>query len=532
MLARSLLAVIGGLLLWCAQPSVDLWYLAPFGIALIALSTRGTGPGKGAFVGFLGGMAFMIPLLSWAGVYVGPGPWMALSLLEGLYFLVLGACAGVVAWRDRSYPWLVGGSWVLMELLRSTTPFGGFPWARVAFGQADAPFARVASLAGAPGVTFVVAVCGGFLAVGTAHLLRRCRQPVMDRIPARLRPPSAVMSEEVPEVPGPFFREVGVPGVAALALALAPLAIPLPVDGPTARVMAIQGNVPQAGLDFNAQRRAVLDNHATLTERAALKIRAKGERTPDVVLWPENSSDIDPLRHEDAATRIRSAVDAIDAPVVVGAVLTEPADKLTNAALVYLPGQERPSQRYDKRHPVPFGEYIPYRSFFRALSDKVDLVRRDFVGGNEVGVFRLPRQGGDPGVAVGANICFEVAYDGLVRDGVRDGANLIMVPTNNATFGYTDESVQQLAISRLRAIEHGRSVAHISNVGVSSLITPDGVTHGWTGLFEEAVLTEDLPLRHQRTIATELGDLPAYGTSVLTILAVIVALARRRRRMA
>ncbi|WP_116113966.1 apolipoprotein N-acyltransferase [Austwickia chelonae] len=532
MLARSLLAITGGLLLWCAQPGIDLWYAAPLGIALIALSARGTGPARGALAAFFGGMAFMIPLLSWAGVYTGLGPWMALSLLEGLYFLVLGVCAGIVDWRDRTFPWLVGGSWVLMELLRSTTPFGGFPWARVAFGQADAPFARVASLAGAPGVTFVVAVCGGFLAVALAQLVRRVQGPVMARIPARLRPPSAEAPEDLPATRLAVFPQLAWPMLAALSLALMPLAIPLPVDGPTARIMAIQGNVPQAGLDFNAQRRAILDNHATLTERAALKIRAKGEQTPDVVLWPENSSDIDPLRHEDAARRIHSAAEAIGAPVVVGAVLSEPADKLTNAALVYLPGEERPSQRYDKRHPVPFGEYIPYRSFFRTLTDKVDLVRRDFVGGRDVGVFRLPRQGGDPGLAIGANICFEVAYDDLVRDGVREGANIIMVPTNNATFGYTDESVQQLAISRLRAIEHGRSVAHISNVGVSSLITPDGVTHGWTGLFEEAVLTEDLPLRHQRTIATELGDLPAYGTSVLTILAVIVAVGRQRRRMA
>lgn len=516
MLTRLLTGLVGGLLLWVSFPGYDIWAAAPLGVALSALSLRDIGATRGALLGFAGGMAFFTPLLSWAGIYVGPGPWLALAVLQSLYHVILGVVLGFVRVRDRYFPFLVGGAWVTTELARSTTPFGGFPWARLAFGQADSPFAGVASLVGAPGVTGVVAVTGGILAVLLSRLvdLARCRKGSAEGGGSR-----------------PVLRSLAVPAAAVVLLVLLPTWVPRPTDGPTARIMAIQGDVPQAGLDFNAQRRAVLDNHAQLTKQAAEDLRRTGGRTPDLVLWPENASDIDPLRNSDAARVIGEAVSAIGAPTVVGAVLSEPADHVTNAALVYVPGKAEPVQRYDKRHPVPFGEYIPYRDFFRNFSDKVDLVKRDFVGGKEIGVLTAPRSGGVPEVAAGATICFEVAYDDLVRDSVSAGANIVIVQTNNATFGRTHESVQQLAISRIRAIEHGRSVVHISNVGVSSLITPDGAPHGWTELFTKAVLQEDLPLRSGLTWATRLGDYPAIGTSVLTLALTCLALVRHRRRM-
>ena len=528
--ARLLFSLVGGLLLWVSQPGFDVWPAAPAGVAFLALAARGAGARRGALTGFAGGVAYLAPVLSWSGIYVGALPWLALSVLESLYVALLGALCGGLRTRDSAYPWLVGAGWVATELLRSTTPYGGLPWARLAFGVVDAPFARVAALLGAPGVTFVVALCGGYLAVAILHAWALLG-PVHLRAAAAVGPPPGRAGTR-------RTAWLFAPVVAAAAAVLAPQLIPLPTDGPTARIMAIQGNVPQAGLDFNAQRRAVLDNHARVTAQAAADLRASGGRAPDLVVWPENASDIDPLRNADAADVIRSAVATIGAPTLIGAVLSEPVDHVTNAALLYEPGVPDPTQRYDKRHPAPFAEYIPQREFFRHFSDKVDYVRRDFVGGREVGVITVPRAGGAPPVAAGANICFEVAYDDLVRDGVAAGANLIVVQTNNATFGLTDESVQQLAISRLRAIEHGRSVVHISNVGVSSLITPDGAAHGWTGHFEPAVLAEDLPLRSAQTLATRLGDWPALvttaGIALLALGAGVRDLATRRagpRRM-
>src|SRR5665811_143700 len=175
----------------------------------------------------------------------------------------------------------------------------------------------------------------------------------------------------------------------AVAVMSLPVLVPRPVDGPTARFMAVQGNVPRPGLDFNAERRAVLDNHARETLKAAGEVQAGKQPPPDLVVWPENASDIDPLRNPDAAVVINDAVDAIHAPLILGAVLQGPRPYVSNASLMYLPGQGVTSQ-YIKQHPVPFAEYIPYRSFFRHFSDKVDLVASDLKAGPGAGVFRVP----------------------------------------------------------------------------------------------------------------------------------------------
>jgi apolipoprotein N-acyltransferase len=291
-----------------------------------------------------------------------------------------------------------------------------------------------------------------------------------------------------------------------VAVLLGGLAVPRPVAAVrSAEVAAVQGNVPEAGLEFNAERRAVLDNHADTTRQLAADVAAGRAPQPEVVLWPENSSDIDPLRNPDAAAVITQATDAVKVPVLIGAVLAGPAPNVSNAAILWGPTGTTaagPGQRYVKRHPAPFAEYIPYRSFFRIFSDKVDLVRADFAAGDSVGVLAAGP------ASLGTVICFEVAYDSLVRDPVLGGADLLVVQTNNATFGYTDESVQQLAMSRLRAVETGRSVVHISTVGVSALINPDGREVARSDHFTQQVLQARLPLRTERTVATRLGAAP------------------------
>ena len=133
-------------------------------------------------------------------------------------------------------------------------------------------------------------------------------------------------------------------------------------------------------------------------------------------------------------------------------------------------------------------------------------------------------------IVSGPSICFEVAYDDLVRANVELGANLLLVQTNNATFGLSHESEQQLAISRLRAIEHGRSVIHISTVGVSGLITPDGTLARRSALFTAAGLDADLPVRSEQTLATRLGPWPEYLACAALLGAVIVGQGARRRK--
>jgi apolipoprotein N-acyltransferase len=316
--------------------------------------------------------------------------------------------------------------------------------------------------------------------------------------------------------------------VAAVALpAAGPLALRAgqagePAGERTAQVAAVQGNVPQAGLDFNAQRRAVLDNHVRTTLALADDVRAGRAPAPDLVVWPENSSDIDPLVNRDAEAEISDATARIGVPVLVGAVLQGPGEYVSNAGIVWAPGSG-PADIYIKRHPVPFAEYIPYRSFFRHFSDKVDLVSRDFAPGHTVGVLPLgPARVGDV-------ICFEVAYDDLVRDTVRAGADLLVVQTNNATFGYSAESTQQLAMSRLRAVESGRAVVQISTVGVSGLIAPDGSLVDRSGLFTTDVLAARLPLRTGLTVATRVGPAPEIALAVLGCILVAAAGLGERR---
>lgn len=284
------------------------------------------------------------------------------------------------------------------------------------------------------------------------------------------------------------------------ALAALPLVDDSAEDG-TANVAVIQGNVPRLGLDFNSQRRAVLDNHVRRTEQLAADVKAGKVAKPDFVLWPENSSDLDPYRNADAKLVIDEAVRAIGVPTVVGAVVTPDTGKLRNTLIEWDPTRG-PVDTYDKRHVQPFGEYIPMRSFVRLFSSDVDRVRRDFGPGGKVGLFDLA------GTKVGMVTCFEAAFDDAVRDTVTSGAQLISVPSNNATFGRSEMTYQQLAMSQVRAVEHGRSVVVPVTSGVSAVIMPDGKIVQKTKMFTPGALVAEVPLRSSLTPATRLGTWP------------------------
>lgn len=487
MLARLALSVSSGLAIWLAFPAYDLWPAAILGAAGLSLALCGVGIARGALLGLVAGLACFVPLLSWSGIFVGALPWLALATLSALYVALFGALTAYLhggGGAGRVRPLAVALAWLAAEWLRATTPFGGFPWGRIGFSQADSPMLGLVRWVGVPGLGAAVVLTGALLALTGQEVARR----------RRWRPALAYAA------------------LAALLLT-GPLAITRPTAGEPVEILGIQGNVPEMSLEFNAQRRAVLDNHAATTTEAAELVAGGDLPQPDLVVWPENSSDIDPLRNDDAAQVIDEAVTAIDAPTVVGAVLREPTDRLTNASLLYLPG-EGVVDRYAKRRPVPFAEYIPYRDFFRTFSTQVDLVRRDFVGGEEVGVIDVPIDRGT--LPLGIAICFEVVIDDVMRESVRAGAQILAVPTNNATFGFTDESVQQLAASRVKAVELGRSVVHISTVGVSGLVAPDGSVSEQTELFTQDILSGALPARTELTPAVRLGDWPSVaGVGVL-----------------
>ncbi|MFI6263568.1 apolipoprotein N-acyltransferase [Micromonospora sp. NPDC051006] len=500
-------AVAAGLALLLAFPPYGVWPLAPVGVALLAVAAHRRRLRAGAGLGFLTGVAFFAPLLAWTNLHTGYLPWVLLSLLQAGYLALLGAATAWVSPLADRLPWswapLTAVLWVGQEALRDRTPFGGFPWGRLAFSQGDAPLLRLAAIGGAPLVTFAVALAGGLL---VAAGWRRWDAAVW-RTP-RWRP---------------------VAGLALGAVLVCAVGLLVPVGraggGTAVTVAIVQGNVPRLGLDFNAQRQAVLNNHVDATIELAARVAAGERARPDLVVWPENSSDIDPLRNPTAGARISQAADAIGAPILVGAVLLGPgAGQVRNAGILWRPGTGPDlDQLYTKRHPVPFAEYVPLRDLARMVSKQVDRVRADFVPGSTPGVVRT-----GPAV-LGDVICFEVAYDEVVRDTVTGGAQLLVVQTNNATFDVA-EARQQLAMVRLRAVEHGRPALMASTVGVSGFVAPDGRVSDATGFNTREVVLRQVHLADGRTLATRLGYWPEVALAALALAALAGAAVLRRRR--
>ncbi len=506
---RTLIAVAGGLVLVLAFPGFDLVALAVLGPAALAVAVHGQRVRAGLWLGLVFGLAFFVPLLSWTGVYVGPLPWLALAVWEALHLAVLGGATALTS-RLRFWPLWTAALWVADEALRGRFVLGGFPWGRLGFSQTEGPLLALAAYGGVPLVSFAVALTGALLGAAAMALLR-----------TRHTPASAAER-------GPVLRAGALLVAAALAVPLAGLLAWLPLaggsltaGGPTATVAVIQGDVPRAGLDFNAQRRAVLDNHVRRTLELAAAVAAGEERQPDVVIWPENSSDIDPFTNTDAAGQIDRAAEAVGAPILVGAVVEGPGRFISNTAIVWDP-ENGPGDTYVKRHPVPLGEYVPARAFFRFFSEDVDRVRDQYAG-DEVGVLDVG------GVRLGDLICFEVVYDGLVDDIVDGGARMIVVQTNNATFGYTDESAQQLAMSRLRAVEFGRTVVVAATSGISAIVAPDGSVVRSSELFTPDVFVENIAQRDSSTVAQRLGAAPEWVLTTLGAGAAVAAAGLRRR---
>jgi apolipoprotein N-acyltransferase len=474
--------------------SAGLWPLAPVGIAGFTLAVRGTRARTGAWLGLVFGLPFFLTTLLGI-IKIGPDGWIILSLIEALYIAPLGAGIALVT-RLPGWPIWTAALWVADELVRGRTPLGGFPWARLAFSQTSSPFTPYAALGGAPLVTFVTALTGGLLAYAA--------------IAARTAGPRRVPSAGV----------AGLAAGGALLVGAAGLAIPTPTGGHPVTVAVVQGNVPRLGLDFLGQRKAVLNNHARATHELAARIRAGQTARPDLVIWPENSSDLDPYTDPDARQTIDAAVRDVGVPVLVGAVIDAGDGRhVENRGIVWDP-RTGPGEYYLKRHPVPFGEYLPMRDMLTKLITRFERIPEDYLPGKTPGLLRLGP------VQVGDAICFEVAYDGIVRDVA--AAQLLVVQTNNATYGHTSLPWQQIAMSRLRAVEHGRSVLVAATSGITAVIGPDGRVIARSGEFAPYVRVAPVPARTSRTLADHLGAAPEWLIAFMGIMAVGIA-ARRTR---
>jgi apolipoprotein N-acyltransferase len=509
-LVRSVASAGGGVLLYVSFPPRTVWWLALAAFALLGYVLHGRGARAGFGYGYLFGLGFLLPLLVWTGSFVGSAPWLLLATFEALFCGAAAAGMALVS-RAAAAPVFAAALWVAGEAARGRLPFGGFPWGKVAFGQPDGVLLPIAALGGAPLLSFAVALSG----LGLAELVRRY-------LTSRRREPAG----QTGTAHRPAKRHLLAPALAAVLPVLVGLAAASLNDtapqGGTLTVALIQGNVPQAGLDFNAQRRAVLDNHRARTEQLAADVRAGRVSQPDLVLWPENAADIDPIRNADATVAVDAAAEAIAAPILVGAILDPPEAGPFNAVVLWQP-RLGPTAEYVKRHVQPFGEYIPMRSVARLFSRDVDRVRRPLQPGHEVGVLDVA------GTRVAIATCYEVAFDNVVQDAVRGGGTVLAVPTNNATFGFTEMTYQQLAMSRVRAVEHSRAVLVAATSGVSAVISPAGAVQQHSALFTADALVAEVPLRTMTTLATRIGAAPEWLLVVIGMVALLRVVRRDRR---
>ncbi len=497
-------AAAGGLALAGAFPPVGVWPLAAAGPAMLVLALYRQSWRASLGVGLAFGVAFFVPLLSWL-INVAWYAWGALAIAEAVIFGLL-AIGQRLLLRLPGWPVAVACWWVAAEAMRARWPYA-FPWGRLAMSQAGSPTAHWAAIGGPPLLSFLVGLAGATLAWAVLVALAGRSAPGWPRlIPAGL----------------------AVAGAFGLALGGALLPVDQAVAGErTAAVAAIQGNVPHArDLPDLLRASTVTQNHANATKALAAQVAAGRRPAPDLVIWPENSTDLDPSRYPPIYATIGSAVRAIGRPVLVGALLENP---LRNTGQLWLPGRG-PVATYVKRQLVPFGEYIPFRGLLRHITSLVSLQPVNFTAGDKAVVFHTGR------IRLGDVICYEVGFDGLVRSEVTAGANLLAVQSNDATFevdGQSGESTQQVAMARIQAITSNRAVVYASTTGESAIISPAGAVLARSGLWQRAELDARVPLRTGRTLADRLGGWPEAVLTGLAIAALAAAAGgavRERRR--
>lgn len=494
---RCLLALVGGLVLAAAFEPVGHAWLMPPAIAVLVLCVRGLAPRRAWIPSLVFGVAFTYAVMVWMRA-VGTDAWIAMCALEAAFFVPLGIG---LSWslRSRAWPLLAALWWVGIETWRSGFPFSGMPFGRLVYATADTPWADAVPWVGMTGASFLVALTGTTL----AWLLLEVRTPT--------RRTYAVVAGLV-------------------VVTVAPVLVGFPVEETgTATVAAVQGDVPGTGLNVPAVHREVTANHVRLTTQLARDVEAGDVPAPDFVVWPENSTAVDPFLDPEIHAGIIAASDAVGVPVIVGGMSNDPLDEtqVLNQGIVYNPGLGS-GDRYTKRHPVPYGEYIPFRgnSLMPSTYGRLTEVPRDMVRGTSLEPLRV----GD--LLVADAICFDVAYDEGIAGQVARGAELVTVQTSNAMFSRTGQLAQQFEISRLRALETGRWVVVAAINGISGVVRPDGTVVSSVPARGQQVLVETVGLSTTTTPAVRLGVWPARLALVFLVghtVAVLIAYGRRRR---
>jgi apolipoprotein N-acyltransferase len=448
---RCTAALVLGVGLAAAMPPLSWWPLAFVAVGGLTLLCRRASLPQGALAGAVFGAGFVVACLWWLQVIL-PGAQVLVAVAQAPFFALLGLALAATARLPLSPLW-GACCWVGAELLRASVPFGGLPWGRLGTAVVETPLVAWARVVGEGGLTLVVALVALLLAAAVAH----------------------AVGDAAREGTGDAGRRPGVAVACAAGAALlvaGSTLLPVGVQGGTGRqvtVAVVQGDVPGSGLDAFFAPRVTLRNHVAATRTLASDVAAGRVPRPDLVVWPENASDVDPLADPGARALVQRTVDDLGVPVLVGAVTEGPGPRhVQGSGIVWRPGAG-PGQRYAKRRLVPFGEWVPFRAALTPLVPMLsEEIPRDFAPGDRPGVLDAG------GVTVGAVMCFEVAFDAAVRDVAGGGVDLLAVQTNNAAYLGSTQLEQQWAITRLRAVETGRAVAVAATTGISGVIAPDG----------------------------------------------------------
>lgn len=474
MWAAMAAAVVGGLALDASFPALGVWVLAPVAVILSLVSLIGRRPWGALAVGIAFGAAFWFPHIDWSARFLGENPlaWLPWVALAGLQAILSGLGAIPIALAYRWFgggrwarlvalPLLIGALWTARELITSNWPYGGFAWGRIGMSQSESPLAHVASWVGVSGLTFLIVVfCAAIIELARVRSWR---------IPSFM--PAAAVAVILLVVPQWQTAQAG-----------------------TLRIGAVQGNGPTAYFDER-------EDWAVLNAQLAASEPLEDEQV-DLVVWPEGGVEYDPLQEPTTARRLSLAAQSFGAPILMNAASAK-GEAIYNTSMLWTAeGVDVAGglQTHAKRHPVPFGEYVPDRPFFESIvPDLIGLIGREYTPGTDDPIVRV----GD--TIVGLAICFDVISDGLIREGAQAGAQLYVFQTNNADFRGTEENLQQLAFARMRAIETGRSVVNLSTVGTSQVIAPDGATVSSLGVDQAGLLIGDIELREGLTPGVVVG---------------------------
>jgi apolipoprotein N-acyltransferase len=477
---RRLVAVLAGLATGLSWQPYDLWPLLLVSLPAFTLVTFGQPLRRSFGLGYLFGLAMLTVTVSWVHVL---GWWVAALLIvfEALFFGILGIALSLVS-RLRAWPLAAACCWVMVEFAYSRAPFGGFGWTRIAYAAVDTPLAGFLPIVGVVGLSFLVALFGQLIAWAVAPI--RVSTPA----PRRLR---IVLSAGV-------AAALLLGGVALRSYEPEPA---VPAAG-TVKVGVVQGNVPGRGLTALGRARSVTDNHLTETVDLMAEARLGRVAMPDFILWPENSTDLDPRTDPITRSVVWSATRLAGRPILVGAVTQGPGLDERQTTAMWWDQNDGIVATYHKRNLVPFGEWIPFRDQLLPLVPILREVGAQSVPGTEPGVLTVPVDGRE--LRVGDVICFELAYDQTVYQAVA-GSQVLMVQSNNATYGGTGQVEQQFAITRARAMEARREIAVATTNSVSGYIDRDGNVVHRTAEFTNAAFVATMPLRSTLTPALRIA---------------------------